>query len=203
MPHLASLPFFVVVENNNNQYVATAFSCAGHNIPLCSVLATKISPTGSKDTWRFGVVTTETTKHAMVRNMMQLCQDQQICVSERFLTTTPGAGGDATTIVQAIREQLKQFAFVSKNVRPAEFQSGLEEKARVHGKASGKTDDMAFALLQGAMYISAISVTPPYMGKYGMRPLRLTRNHDHVVQNMAVDPLYGLVDSSARPVSGN
>lgn len=197
-PHLADLPFFVVVENNNNQYVAEEFSCAGYNIRHCRVLASRIAVRGT-EAWRFGVVTTETTKHAMVRNLMHTCEAKQLAISSEFLSTT----GNANSALTALNEQLKQFAFVSREVRQTEFQQGAEEKTRVHGKAAGKTDDLAFALLQALLYASIAAATPFYMRAFGMQALQLNHRSDTVIQQMCSDPVYNLVDPGkpAKPSS--
>jgi hypothetical protein len=197
-PHLADLPFFVVVENNNNQYVAEEFSCAGYKIRHCRVLASRTASKGA-EVWRFGVVTTETTKHAMVRNLMHMCEAAQLSMSTHFLSTT----STTETVLTALNEQLKQFAFVARDVKQTEFQYGAEEKTRVHGKAAGKTDDLAFALLQGLLYSCIVAATPFYMRAFGMQALQLNHRSDIVIQQMSADPIYSLVDpaKSVKPNS--
>jgi hypothetical protein len=195
-PHLLDLPVFVAVENNNNQYVATAFSCAGRSIRHCRVLASCSATSAA--TWRFGVVTTESTKHAMIRNFMHLCTANQLKLSDHFFSSR----GDPEMTKTAIQDQLKQFAFVSKEIRLQDFQSGNEEKARVHGKAGGKTDDLAFALLQACLYASMTAATPYYMRSFGMEALRLNHRLDPVIQEMTCSRPYSMVNPSEyRPSS--
>lgn len=189
-PHLLDLPVFLAVENNNNQYVATAFSCAGRTIRHCRVLAS--CSAASSKAWRFGVVTTESTKHAMIRNMMHLCEAGQLRLMEQFFSSQ----GDPDTVLSAIRDQLKQFAFVSKEIKMQDFQGGNDEKARVHGKAGGKTDDLAFALLQACLYASMVAATPFYMKSFSMEAMRLNHRVDPVIQQMACDRPYSLVNPS-------